>query len=116
MSRATLSKSQRLKTGKDFKSIFQKGVHIRGTTLSIRALRKNGQERRVAFSTRKKIGTAVSRNRARRLLREAYRRKSTVLPDNIDIVFIAEKAILHSHLTTVDSELSKLIEKLERRE
>ena len=105
-----------MKTEKNFKSIFQKGVHVRGTTLSIQVLRRNGHERRVAFSTRKKIGTAVNRNRAKRLLREAYRRRSTVIPDNIDIVFIAEKAILHSHLTTVDSELSKLIEKLERRE
>lgn len=116
MNRATLPKSERLKKKHDFKAIFQKGIRIRGSTLSIQVLRKNENERRVAFTTKKKIGTSVCRNRAKRLLREAYRRHSNCFPDNIDIVLIAEQAIIPSDLNTVESELSRLIRKLERME
>ena len=44
---------------------------------------------RVGITTGKKIGSAVARNRCRRVIREAYRSLSPKLRKGYDIVFVA---------------------------
>jgi ribonuclease P protein component len=51
------------------------------------------QPRAAGFVTSRKIGNAVARNRARRLLREAYRLNQFKLREHFQIVMIARTAI-----------------------
>lgn len=44
---------------------------------------------RLGITTSRKIGKAVQRNRARRVLREAYRALAPSLPQGYDLVFVA---------------------------
>ncbi|MCP4677353.1 MAG: ribonuclease P protein component [Deltaproteobacteria bacterium] len=46
---------------------------------------------RLGITTTKRIGNAVTRNRTKRLVREAFRRGKMDLPDGIDLVVIAKK-------------------------
>ena len=52
--------------------------------------RKNrGKETRIGITTSKKIGNAVQRNRARRIIRAACREVGAEFPRGYDLVFVA---------------------------
>ena len=71
--------------------------HARGRKLHTRffllivAPRAGDGAGRVGITVSKKVGTAVLRNRIRRLVREALRRRAGWLPDGCDVVVIAKK-------------------------
>jgi ribonuclease P protein component len=50
--------------------------------------------RRVAFTVSRRVGGAVDRNRARRRLREAYRRCQGMQPGGIEVVFVGRSVAL----------------------
>lgn len=59
---------------------------------------------RVGVVTSRKVGSAVVRNRARRLLREVYRRNQHALREPMDLVIVARPAIAGMHLADVERE------------
>lgn len=57
--------------------------------------RPNGlQHSRLGVTTTRKLGKAVTRNRARRLVREAYRTHRRELPQGLDLVFVVRAPLL----------------------
>ena len=79
----------KLNDNKDFTSLYKKGRYAAGRCCVV-YFRKNGKRfNRVGFSTGKKIGNAVCRSRARRVMRQAYRETEELFPKGIDMVFTA---------------------------
>jgi ribonuclease P protein component len=75
----------------DFESVFRDGVSV-ATPLLVLYARTNGLGNdRLGLSVSKKIGTAVTRNRIKRLLREAMRTLTVARTLNYDFVLIARK-------------------------
>jgi ribonuclease P protein component len=56
-------------------------------------VQNNSPENKVGISVSKKIGNAVERNRAKRIIRAAYRLCEDKFPIGYDIVFVARPAI-----------------------
>lgn len=83
----------------DFQRLREAGSFKRGVycAISVAAHTAVGRpaagKARVGIITSKRIGDAVRRNRARRLLREAVRTLEESLNDGWDVVFIAQPAI-----------------------
>ena len=78
-----------LKENRDFKRLNAKGKSCPHPLLVTYARKNRLNINRVGITTSKKIGNAVSRNRARRIIREAYRSLEMELPVGWDLVFVA---------------------------
>lgn len=76
-----------------FLALYKKGRYI-ASKYSVIYIRPNGRPyNRLGITAGKKIGNAVCRNRAKRLIRLAYRQAEIDLPVGIDIVIVARSLI-----------------------
>jgi len=84
----------RMTTGADFAAMRAEGVAFRGALCLLVALRRPGEPTRIGFIASKRgVGGAVERNRARRRLREIVRRRFVRLPETgWLLMFVAHRA------------------------
>lgn len=66
---------------------------------------------RLGVVTGRKVGNAVQRNRARRLLREAFRRNRFRMQGQVDVVLVARAALLATDWPRVEEELLALAQR-----
>jgi ribonuclease P protein component len=71
--RETFSRDDRLRKRRDFEECYASGIRVSGRHLQVFFL-LNGGAMRLGLSVPKRVGTAPRRNRARRRLREIFRR------------------------------------------
>jgi len=78
---------------RDFLAAYKKG-RFSATKYSVIYVRPNGRPfNRLGITAGKKVGNAVCRNRAKRLIRLAYRLYEAEMPVGMDIVIVAREAI-----------------------
>ncbi len=97
----------------DFRRAYAKGKSAAGYCLVLYAVKNRRQGTRVGITCSKKVGTAVARNRARRVIRAAL---AAVLPPagvgNWDLVLVARSCTPAQKSTQVAAVLQKLLTKL----
>ena len=82
-----------LRKQRDFSRVYKKGSS-RGSKYLVVLYRENRLGyTRTAFVASKKVGNAVTRNRARRLMKEAYRSMENGVAKGYDIIFVARNTI-----------------------
>ena len=65
-----------------------------------------------AFVASKKVGGAVARNRARRILRAAWRTASSSLDDDVAVVFVARETIQGAKTQDLEAEMGELLRRM----
>ncbi|MCR5653357.1 MAG: ribonuclease P protein component [Ruminococcus sp.] len=78
-----------LKENRDFHRLYKKGKSFVNPVLVTYILKNNSDNLQYGITTGKKIGNAVKRSRARRVIRAAFRQCSPELKSGYDIVFVA---------------------------
>lgn len=92
--RLRLARDSRLARNSDFARIRQKGERLAlGCLIANWSALPEGAKPRVGIITSRKIGGAVERSRARRLLRESFRRHQHELAKPVDLVLVARNSI-----------------------
>lgn len=82
-----------LNDNKDFLALYKKGRYV-ASKYSVIYVRPNGKPfNRLGITAGKKVGNAVCRNRAKRIIRLAYRNSEINMPVGMDIVIVARAAI-----------------------
>lgn len=100
----------RLRTGWEFRRVYDTGRSIHGRRFVLFFLTDEQLPRRAGFVAGRKVGDSVRRNRARRRLREAYRRIKSRLPDpGAWIVFVARKPCAEESQQQIDQEMAALL-------
>ena len=105
-------KSQTLKENKDFRRLYYRGKSKATDCLVTYAMKSRGRKCRYGITTSKKIGKAVERNRARRVIRAAYQALEDRVDGYWDFVFVARsktcKVKMHSVLLQMEKHFKDL--------
>jgi len=101
-----LPKSEIIRKKTDFNEVFEKGRVWNGKIL--KCLYTKSNRRMVGFVVSRRFGNAVARNRAKRLLREAYRKNRIRMGDFL-IVIMPKNAFKNIRSPEVESEFEQFI-------
>ena len=88
-----MKKPDVLRNREDFNNLYRKGKSSGSKYVVVFYIKNNLNLSRKAFLASKKVGNSVARNRARRLMKEAFRQLEDSLPAGYDILFIARNTI-----------------------
>ena len=101
-----------LRRQEDFTRLYKTGKSS-GSRYLVLLTRKNGLSyNRKAFLASKKVGNSVCRNRARRLMKEAFRSTEAELPVGYDFLLIARHAILDCKCQQVEDSLRAALKRI----
>ncbi len=90
---------------KEYNRAYAKGKSFVSDLLVIYILKNRNNGIRLGITTSKKIGNAVQRNRARRVIKESFRHILPRLNGNFDIVFVARKKTPFVKSTYVEKQM-----------
>jgi ribonuclease P protein component len=80
----------RLRKSNDFRRVFARGRRKVMRNFVIYTLPNRLEVSRIGIQIRRKIGTAVTRNRIKRMVRELFRKMKREFREPVDIILIAE--------------------------
>ncbi|MGD0276998.1 MAG: ribonuclease P protein component [Syntrophales bacterium] len=109
MGRYTFGRQDRIRKKKDFTKIYAKGTRFHTGNFTVITYSNPNGIRRLGLTVSKKVGSAVQRNRVKRLLREFFRLNKEKLPSSKDIVIIARTGATSLDYEDLCRELNSLL-------
>ena len=106
----------RLTSRRQFLEVYDQGRKVRRACFTIFGLANDLGEFRLGVTVTRRVGHAVTRNRIKRKLREAFRRQRERLAGSLDLVINANRSILEADPTNLERELLGAVTELVRRE
>lgn len=109
------SKTVRLRNGKDFERVFLRGIFLRGTSVSCKALkREDDGQSRVGFAVGKKeFSTIVQKNFLKRRLKIAFFPLLHRISAGFDIVILTAQKTKDEEISEITKEIEKMLIKCE---
>jgi ribonuclease P protein component len=103
-----------LKLNKEFKTLYYRAKFKANPFLVSYALKQRHSTRRYGITTSKKIGNAVERNRAKRIIKAAFIECLDELPTGYDFVFVARQQTVKATMPQIKKIMQKQISELLR--
>ena len=97
-----LPATQRIRRRPEFLRVYEHGLRVRARLMTVVALPNAQSCSRLGIAATRKLGGAVVRNRAKRLVRELFR--NAEVPQGLDIVVIPRPDMLDADFSTLESE------------
>ncbi len=99
----------RLQSTADFERVRREGKSHAHPLVVLIACRNGRADTRCGFAAGKRVGGAVQRNRAKRLLREAVRQHDAHLPAGWDLIFMARAPLKAAQLAQAQEAIDNLL-------
>jgi ribonuclease P protein component len=109
MSGHALPAAQRIRRRLDFERVYKQGARVHGRFMTLFVLPNGGNLPRFGVAATRKLGSAVSRNRAKRLSREMFRRKR--IAAGLDVVVVPRREMLDAPFATLETDYSAALER-----
>ncbi|MDB6122300.1 MAG: ribonuclease protein component [Pedosphaera sp.] len=110
--RCLLGRKMHLKQSRDFARVRKEGRRlVQGCLIANWQVLPTGAPMHLGVITTKKLGNAVVRARARRLLREAFRLHQHDLTVPVDLVLVAQRTIVGKGFATVEGDFLAVLRK-----
>lgn len=99
--------AQRLRRRAEFERAYKEGIRLRGRLMTVFVVPNQGAMSRLGVAATRKLGSAVRRNRAKRLVREVFRRQR---PKNgWDIVVVPQAQMLTARFADVEADYCSIL-------
>jgi ribonuclease P protein component len=89
--------------------VYERGVRIHSRYCTVFILANAGRVGRLGIAATRKLGGAVQRNRAKRLIREVFRRNK--IAPGFDVVVIPKRDLLDASLSDLEADYRTLVER-----
>jgi ribonuclease P protein component len=107
------ARSERIRRRAEYQKIYKQGIRVHGRYLTLFLMAGEPTIGRLGIAATRKLGGAVERNRAKRLIREVFRRNK-VAP-GYDLVVVPKRELLDASLTVLETEFRNIVERSLRR-
>ena len=91
----------------DFQRLYRSGAFCSLGSAVLYAMPNGRSENRLGITAGKKVGNAVMRNRAKRIIREAYRAAEGEMPIGLDIVVVARPGLPEQNAAALTETMRK---------
>lgn len=107
-----MNKNETIKKNRDFRKLYNKGKYVVSSNIITYAIKSKLKKTRTGITTSKKTGNAVSRNRARRVIRAAYFCLKPFVLEGFDIIFVSRQKTSMVKMNEVLKEMKYHLKKL----
>ena len=103
---------ERIRRRTEYLAIYDRGRKIGGRLMTVFLLENGGPRPRLGIAATRKYGSSVERNRAKRLVREAFRRHKP--PLGLDVVVIPRREMRDADFQRVEADYLAALERRTR--
>ena len=94
-----------------FRRVYEQGRKVQFRYFTAFVLAKQEQGVRIGVTATRKIGNSVERNRARRLIREAFRKNKWLAPNGVDIVINVKRPLVEAQYRDLEGEFITFLQR-----
>jgi ribonuclease P protein component len=93
----------------EFQVVYDRGAKLHSRYSTVFILPNDRGVGRLGIAATRKLGGAVQRNRAKRLIREVFRRNK--IANGFDVVVVPKRDLLDASLSTLETDYRALLER-----
>jgi ribonuclease P protein component len=98
----TLSRRDRVRRRPEFERAYEVGRRLHGRFMMLFIAPNGGSRSRLGVAATRKLGSAVERNRAKRLAREVFRRHKA--PAGLDVIIVPRREMLDASFASLEAD------------
>ena len=106
-----LDKTRRIINNNEYRLVYKHGKYEVGRLCVLYRMPASAQKNSIGFVTGKKVGCAVERNRARRLMKEVYRLNQHQIREGYHIVIVGRGPLKDATYERAEKEILYLLRK-----
>jgi ribonuclease P protein component len=107
--RQTFPKDERLRKRSEYTKLFARGKRCGSSHLLLFCQANQKEKARLGITASRKVGTAVTRNRVKRLIREFYRQHKELFASGYDFSLVVKRSFGRLTKKEAEAQLSSLL-------